>query len=293
MNKVLRNLIAVAAIVFIALGSVLYKYYSDKTAWEKIQSELVRLQSGLEFESVIALRSRIADTDAVLKMYTTEWRIYPPHRVERVQKAEKSLTYINFALDWQTRSSDDQPSARTLEKYPDVTTSIRRSCVADKLFISSSEVAAAFVIAGRSLLENSEYPPTSESSISLTHQFAPLDFDKEAADCRRQEITRAENATRQETAYKQAIVAQREADRRKYWSRWRYHVEIELQVPNEVCAGDVIVDDTERHTLRLVSSDLEGAPQAEFGANETMMLVSGACKEVQAQELSQRPRPQS
>lgn len=200
MSEALRNLTVVVAIAFVALSSVLYKYFSDKTAWEKIQTELVRLHSGLEFESIIALRSRIADTDAALKMYTKEWRTYPPRRMERVQNAEKSLTYINFALDWQTRSGDDQPSARTSEKYPDVTTSIRRSCVDDKLFISPSDVAATFVIAGKSLLEHSEYPPTPESSIFLTHQFAPLDFEKEADECHLQAIIRREGEAQQEIA---------------------------------------------------------------------------------------------
>ncbi len=89
MSRVFRNLTVVAAIAFIALSSVLYKCHSDKTAWEKVQAELVRMHSGLEFESVIALRSQIANTDTALKMYTTDWRVYPPgKRGTRTQRGE-------------------------------------------------------------------------------------------------------------------------------------------------------------------------------------------------------------
>jgi hypothetical protein len=251
MSRVLRNLILVGALPILALSAVLYKYHSDKDAWEKVQNGLVRLHSGLEFESVIALRSHLADTDAALKGYTTEWRIYPPGRQERVRNAEQSLKYINFALDWQTRGGSSeadtlsQASVRELEKYPEVTTQLGRPCADGQIRIYSAAVASGFEIVGMSLLQSSEYPAVSDTSGPAPSQLPPLDFEKETAECQKQEIARRETAER------------------KYWAQFRYRVG--LGVPES--ASGSYVGEIELHPGR----------KRDFGVNHDLSIFLAKC----------------
>jgi hypothetical protein len=266
MGRKTPAIVVAAAIFVLALCAGSYKYHADVEAWEQVQNSVVRLQSGIQFESVIALRSHLADADAAVKLYQSRWRAYPPGGRERARDAEQSLDYISSALDWQTRSGDDQESVRTLGKYPEITTSIRRSCLAGRIFISSSDVSAAFVVAAKELLGHSEYPATSKSDLSLTRQFAPLDFGKESAECERQKAAREENE-------RQQAVARKESEERKYWVQFRYRVSLKL-VPSAAgtCVFDVKTDGKFVDSIELYPSRTR-----EFGANHKVEMLAAQC----------------
>lgn len=260
MSRVLRNLIVVSTLPVLALSAVLYKYHSDKAAWEKVQNGLVRLHSGLEFESVIALRSHLADADAALRTYTTEWHIYPPGQ-QRVRNAEQSLKYINFALDWQTRGGSSEAdtlseaSVRELEKYPEVTTKLERPCADGQIRIYSAAVASGFEIVGMSLLQSSEYPAVSDASGPVPAQLPPLDFEKETAECQKQEIAR------------------REIAERKYWAQFRYRVG--LGVPESAPGSCVIEAKTDGEYVGKI--ELHPGRKRDFGVNHDLSIFLAKC----------------
>ena len=261
MRRFLFVLILSGTLVVGTFCATLYKYRSDKTAWEEVQRGLVRLHSGLQFESVIALRSHLADADTALKLYLAEWRTYPPGRTERVRNAQQSLGYINSALDWQTRSGSredgvlDGASVRALESYPDVTSNLSRSCAAGQIHITSTAASSAFAVAGISLLGRSEYPDTLDTNATPGRQFPPLKFEKETAECQRQENARKENETK------------------KYWAQFRYHFVLKLlpSAPGS-CKLVLRTDGGFEGTV-----ELQPGHTKEFGANHDAMLVYPHC----------------
>jgi hypothetical protein len=278
------------------LGLVMYKYRTDKTAWKQVQSGLVRLRSGIQFESVIALRSRLADADAAIKLYGSGWRVYPAEHDRRIRDAETALVYLNSALDWQTRSVTIETYVGPTAVYAlghlpnDVTSRFQRSCIGGEISFGGTALASAFGAAGISLLERAEYPIP--RTLSADETFAPLNLEMEESECRRQETARKENQARiaaENVAQREAErknqariaaekVAQKEAARKKYWSKWVYHVELELQALDDVCAGEVYADGHST-PLHLASSNL-GGKKGEFGANEAMQIVVGCYSDV-------------
>lgn len=261
MRRSLFVLILIGTLLVAVLWAALYKYRTDKTAWQEVQRALVRLQSGFQFESVIALRSHLADADSALKLYLAEWRTYPPGRSERVRNAQQSLGYIDSALDWQTKSGSqdtahlDQASVRTLEKYPDVTSNLSRSCAAGQIRITSAAASTAFAIAGISLLDRSEYPAASNANAIPGHRVAQLDFEKETAECQRQENARKENETK------------------KYWAQFRYRLGLRLVASQTgTCVFDLKVDGRFVDSIELYP----GRPR-EFGMNHNAGIFRTAC----------------
>jgi hypothetical protein len=263
-----RYLLVASLLLVAALCACFLKYRADVAAWDQVQNSLVRLHSGFQYESVIALRSHLADTDAALRLYRTGWRIYPPGRAERVHDAEQSLAYISSAVDWQTRSNGDtldQADIRTLEKYPEVTAYLVRSCAAGRVHVSSANASTAFAIVGMSLLERSEYPATSESKLSL-NQFGPLHYESETAECQRQENVRVENEQHQEAA-------RRENESKKYWAQFRYRVSLKL-LPSTpgTCVFDLRTDGKFVDT-----SELYPGRAQDFGANHDALIYRATC----------------
>jgi hypothetical protein len=261
----------IGVLVVGSFSAAIYKYHTDKTAWEQVQASLVRLRSGLQFESIIALRSHLADADTALKLYKSEWRTYPPDRAERVRHAEKSLSYINSALDWKTQSGSredttvDQAHVRALETLPDVTVNLGRGCAGGLIQISAASASAAFALAGISLLEGSEYPPASDAHVSQAGQLPPLDFEKETRECQRQETSRKENETKQ------------------YWAQFRYRVGLSLRSPAPgTCVFYLSIDRVSKmvnHAGSLDQVELYPGRTREFGMNRDANILDTNCYE--------------
>jgi hypothetical protein len=257
MSKVFRSLALGALLCIAVLGALAYRYHQDVAAWEQVERSLVRLQSGFQFESVIALRSHLADTDAALALYGTGRRMYPPDRKERIRNAEKSLAYISSAIDWQTQSGRNfgGPSLQALEKYPDVTANLYRACEGGQIQAASQSVSSAFEIAGLSLLESSEYPSTSVPHGALPTKYTPLDYQKENTECQRGEAGR------------------RDSEQKKYWAQFRYRVSLRL-IPSAPgsCVLYAKMDGTSREMVELAPGSTR-----EVGANHVIEIVDARC----------------
>jgi hypothetical protein len=111
--------------------------------------------------------------------------------------------------------------------------------------IYSTAVASGFEIFGMSPLQSSEYPAVSDTSGPVPGQLPPLDFEKETAECQKQEIARRETAER------------------KYWAQFRYRVG--LGVPES--ASGSYVGEIELHPGR----------KRDFGVNHDLSIFLAKC----------------
>ena len=66
-------LISVIVVLMVGTGLVLYIYCSFKRQadWDEVQKTAIRVNSGLKHETLIALRSKVADLDAALAHYVS------------------------------------------------------------------------------------------------------------------------------------------------------------------------------------------------------------------------------
>jgi hypothetical protein len=135
--------VAISSVVMLIVAGCLYKYASDVAEWRKVQDALVRLQSGIKYESVLALRSKLADADAAIEEFRSGWRVFPLGHKERVSDAKTGLSYLSMALD------PDAIGGTTLTLYPDVAKFVPRFCISDKATFNGSDAALGFATLGR------------------------------------------------------------------------------------------------------------------------------------------------
>ena len=106
----LRDLI-VATIVMLVLVVVPMTFvvwevagpFGETSDWAPVRAALVRLQSGIELEPVIALRSTLANADAALKIYSEKQR--HPHSEARFVTASRAISNLRLAIEF--RSVED------------------------------------------------------------------------------------------------------------------------------------------------------------------------------------------
>jgi hypothetical protein len=75
------------------------QYSSEVAAWNNVHESLTRLSSGISYEPIIALRSKIADTDAVLKIYESKPHIFVRGRYRTLESARRGLQYMDMAIE--------------------------------------------------------------------------------------------------------------------------------------------------------------------------------------------------
>src|ERR1039457_1198257 len=92
--------IRLASIVLIAVTALIgyQKYSADNAAWTKVQESLTRLSSGIEFEPIISLRSKLADTDAAIKTYQSQFRLFHSSTSSLVS-AKRGIQYMAISLE--------------------------------------------------------------------------------------------------------------------------------------------------------------------------------------------------
>jgi hypothetical protein len=186
-----RLAIGVALALFLMIaGASLYEYESDKAAWDTVQAKLIRLDSGLQYESILAIRSQIADTDAAVRMFASEPHAFPPDRMQRVQYSKKAIAYLALATDLQINGASDtelSSSSADLERlaqFPDVTTFVRRSCEFGYLAFDRKGAAAASAQLGHFMLSRAEGEPlASGDALSPKGNYAALDITMESGAC--------------------------------------------------------------------------------------------------------------
>ncbi|HLW82452.1 MAG TPA: hypothetical protein VKS20_10470 [Candidatus Acidoferrales bacterium] len=191
-------LITGGIIILSACAACSFKYFSDEAVWQNAQDALIRLHSGMQYESILMVRSRLADADAAVEDYASHWRIFPLDHTRRVQDARKGISYLSGALDWSSKvdseagSDTNQADALALAAYPDVTSSIPRWCEDGQLAFDPRVAVADFGIYGNYWLELAEGKEDRQPIGSEP----PLNPTRELQQCREQQVARvkAQNA---------------------------------------------------------------------------------------------------
>jgi hypothetical protein len=97
--KVHHALVALIAVTLVGVGLAWYGYdYLRRSAdWEDVQKAAFRLDSGLRYETLILLRSKVADLDAALTHYVAGGS----HRTteNRVTSIRQAIESLEWAID--------------------------------------------------------------------------------------------------------------------------------------------------------------------------------------------------
>lgn len=263
MRKTRIGIATVVALFLISAGAFLYKYESDKTAWSEVQSKLIRLDSGLQYEPIVLLRSKLADADASSKEYSLHKHIFPPRNTQRISDAEQAISYLDAALTLQADNESliSGEMLESLEKYGVAMTLVPRRCVNGYLQLDSSSAQSALYSEGLSFLRRAESSDTLPwHPTSIVGEYPQLDFVAEQEKCWEQE----QSAQRQ-------LIEKREAAERAQWLPWRYHVEIKTS--SEYCAFASYTDGNGA-VFSYVSND----DVADIGVNKSLALGSVVCR---------------
>lgn len=277
--------IAVGVGISLFVGACSYKYIHDQAAWQKEQDALIRLRSGMQYEAMLMVRSRLADADAGVEDYASQWRIFPVNHSKMLEAARKGILYTSNALDWSTKASSqseldtDAEDATALASYPDVTSSLPRWCSDGQLAFNPSLAAADFRVYGDYWLELAlgkwEQKPSGSSP--------PLEPRRELQACQQQQIAtvKAQNAAlaerlrslrakaAAEEAEEQAKAAEEKSKEEAFLAKYPYEVELSSYYP---CSFDLSVDGEQplQTTLRA------GAPRS-FRMQRYAVIKDGSC----------------
>lgn len=259
-----RFVITFVAFMAAACASLTVKYFSDENAWQKAQDSLIRLHSGMQYESILMVRSRLADADAAVEDYASRWRIFPLDHLGQVQDARKGISYLSNALDWSSKadsapgSDTDQADALALAAYPDVTSSIPRWCEDGQLAFDARVAVADFGIYGNYWIELAEgkedkLPAGPESPLNPTRELQQCREQQEAQVKAQNDAVKARldalHARAAEAEAKQrAQDAAAEAKEAAFLAKYPYEVELSSYYP---CSFALSVDGQAPSSTRL------------------------------------------
>lgn len=233
----LRYLIAVkkitiSSVLLLFVMLCLYKYVSDEAEWRQAEDALVRLQSGMQYESMLMVRSRLADADAAVEEFRSGWRIFPLKHDERVSDAKRGISYLSLALDWNAKAapgktSDSEPSdGAALAEYPDVTKFVSRWCENGQLVFNPRIAASGFEAHGDHWLLLAE----GKADSNPVGPNPPLDWQKENQACEQQQLATARAQTAALEARLKALqakqAAEKAAERAAFLAKYPYEVQL-------------------------------------------------------------------
>lgn len=248
-----------------AFAGTVYKYESDMAAWHRVEEALIRLQSGIRYESIFQLRPRLADADAAIKSYQATQRFFPLHHVRRADIAEVGISDVDSALSWQVAEAGKQSSAvdssnvRALNISGNLATFFQRFCSDGTLLILNSDISAGLVSEGNELLSVAlretrlDFPIGKFPKLNAT-------FEEEGcwqaeAEAKRQEQVRQQNSERQ------------------YWAQFRYRVTLSIASSSKSdCTFYLGVDGAGDS-----SEELHPGQTREYGADTQMGIDLAQC----------------
>lgn len=207
------RVLVISTLAAILLGGVgCYEYYSDMAAWNQVQQSLTRLTSGIRFEPIITLRSKIADTDAAIRTYQSSFHIFPAGHEERLELGIRGLQYLGIAID----NAEGVDSWNDMSKYPEVTKFVPRTCDGDELVFPKEAIKNAFAMMGSSLIKEAAGEAEEKEIQTRTIGFYPaLDFAKETRACKE----------RHDAAGKIFDEKKKEAYA-VHQAKWKYHIDV-------------------------------------------------------------------
>jgi hypothetical protein len=242
----------IAAFVIVALGARVYKGSVDEAAWGRVEGSLVRVRSGLKFESLFQLGPVLADADAAIAQFESTPRLLPLNHVKRSRLASKAITLLGEGVNWTPKPDEtlDEISTRSfMAEQPEVVDYVLPSCSDGQVILKGSSVAVAFVELGAAMLETALDPQ--KTVVPRGH------FDIAAAteSCKQLEAQAKDQANR------------------RLWASFRYRVDIALSNSSaKSCTFDLTVDH-DQHSTETVGP----GPGFEYGVQRFMALDSTRC----------------
>lgn len=237
------------AVIFAAaiLSAALWcyrEYSSEVTSLSTARQALIRVDSGVQYESVINLRSKIADADAAVTTFELGRHLFLRGAAERMDGAKRGLAYIDIAID----DAKEIRGWSDMEGYTDVTTWVPRTCVDGELVFVPAIVVQPFMEIGRDLVRKA----LGESPLLTPNGVVPvLDYAKESAACAEAQ----EVEVRAADARKQAVEA-----------KWKYHI----QISNPEGCGFAPYQDGDRGPQTFATAFY-------FHANDSVGIVDAVC----------------
>lgn len=227
------------------------EYTSEVTSLSTARQALIRVDSGVQYDSVINLRSKIADADAAVTTFELGRHLFFRDARAQMDVAKRGLAYIDIAID----DAKEIGGWSDMERYTDVTTWVPRTCVDGELVFAPAMVVEPFLGIGHDLVRQvvgeaallPSKPPT-----------APLNYSKESTDCVHIKETQAREAAA-ESAAKAQLALQQEA-------KWKYHV----QISNPDGCGFAPYQDGDRGPRTYATAFY-------FHANDSVGLVDAVC----------------
>jgi hypothetical protein len=142
--KTSNILIAVVVMVGAILAIFWHHYFKRQADWDEVQKTAIRVDSGLRHETLIALRSKVADLDAALTYYVDRGSgRQKEHRVLSIQQAIESL---EWAIDHKSSTStilDGTADFSFYEKHPYLIAEPDCAKLVGKLYLDGAAIAGA------------------------------------------------------------------------------------------------------------------------------------------------------
>jgi hypothetical protein len=102
--KVRSIFVGIVAVAGVGGGLAFYVHHQlrHQADWDEVQKEAIRVDAGLRHESLLALRSRVADLDAAISGYV---QVDPVRKDEnRVRSLQQAIESLEWAIDHQSVS---------------------------------------------------------------------------------------------------------------------------------------------------------------------------------------------
>ena len=192
-----------------------YREYTSDVTSQTARQALIRVDSGVQYDSVINLRSKIADADAAVTTFELGRHLFFRDAAEQMEVAKRGLAYIDIAID----DAKEIRGWSDMEGYKDVTTWVPRTCVDGELVFEPALVVQPFLAIGHDLVRQAVGEAALLPSKPLT---APLDYSKESTDCVHIKETQAREAAAKTAAKAQLTLQQEQAEDAK----WKDNVQI-------------------------------------------------------------------
>jgi hypothetical protein len=178
-NKPVLGLLFLLLVVLLLVGLYVHQHNKLQSAWESVAQAAVRLESSIQYEPVIVLRTKMAELDAALKHYKSVKESSLAGRLEKqndggVKAMELALRHLSLGLEEQSQEQirifEENWSSFDVDSFP--TEDLQRLCAEGKLYVLSSDLARAHTLAALRILSILR---GAETSVTVK-------FDREKAD---------------------------------------------------------------------------------------------------------------
>lgn len=164
--KMRNGFLLITFVVMVGVGLALYGYYylRRQADWDEVQKAAIRVDSGLRHETLIALRSKVADLDAALTHYVDGGG--GRQKENRVLSIQQAIESLEGAIDHESASAilDGSDRFSFYEKRPYLLTEANCAESTGQLFLEGSSLAKASLSYAQSALTTPDQSPRIRTS---------------------------------------------------------------------------------------------------------------------------------